>query len=168
MSETWLRLKNYSHYEVSSLGRVRNLKTGKFIKQFAGRKGYLRVALKTINSSPKMPTTHSLVLETFFGPRPAGYHGAHLDGNNQNNHLTNLKWVTPKENTLHSRIHGTMVLGERAPFAKLTEKDVRNIRREFKIISGDKSNAVVLAKKYNVDRTTIRRVISGKTWSHVK
>ena len=47
------------------------------------------------------------------------------------------------------------------PQAKLTEKDVRAIRK-----SGLSQRA--LARRYSVDRVTIRNVIQQKTWKHVQ
>jgi len=47
--------------------------------------------------------------------------------------------------------------------AKLTEKQVREIRARFRHRNGQ-----LLAKEYNVARTTISSIISGKSWAWVK
>ena len=45
-------------------------------------------------------TVHTLVLETFVGPRPEkGMYGCHRDDNPENNHLDNLYWGTPAQNS---------------------------------------------------------------------
>ncbi len=53
--------------------------------------------------------------------------------------------------------------GERSGHAKLTEQDVREIR----VAVGTGSTYSVLAGRFSVDKTTIRSVITGRTWKHV-
>ena len=44
---------------------------------------------------------HRLVYETFKGPIPKDMEIDHIDGNKHNNHIDNLRLVTPKENAMH-------------------------------------------------------------------
>jgi hypothetical protein len=55
--------------------------------------------------------------------------------------------------------------GENAKSAKLTEEDVRNIRRLF--LNGE-MNKKQLARKYNVAPITIYNIILKKKWKHVE
>lgn len=58
-------------------------------------------------------------------------------------------------------------LGERHPRAKLTEAKVREIRSRFRW--RDPVNGVcALAIAYGVGRETLRQVVIGKTWVHVR
>ena len=157
-SESWLGVDGFPVYEVSDRGRVRNKETGHILKPFNGRKGYLRVSL-----NQKMLQIHRLVLAAFVGPCPEKFVGAHIDGDKRNNTVENLKWASHKENESHKRQHGTALLGEKCPSAKLTEDIVRKIRLEHR-----PGTNPVLAKKYGVGITTIRHIIIGKTWTHVK
>lgn len=43
-------------------------------------------------------TVHSLVAQAFLGDRPKGMVIDHIDGNRFNNHYTNLRYCTQKEN----------------------------------------------------------------------
>lgn len=56
------------------------------------------------------------------------------------------------------------VRGEHHPKARLTDEMVRRIRREYR--SGRAVNA--LARDLSVSWRTIRRVLDGETWGHVR
>jgi hypothetical protein len=99
---------------------------------------------------------HRLVLEVFVGPRPEGLECCHWDGNRKNNRLENLRWDTRASNEADARRHGTAL-------AKLTENDVREIRRRHS--RGESKNA--LAREFGVDPKTIRDAINRKTWASV-
>ena len=100
--EIWLKIKSDrddSDYEVSSEGRVRNVKTGKLIKGRLNKRddGYYRV-----NIHGKDEYIHRLVAKTFYDGDHCKMHVNHIDGNKSNNSLANLEWTTPKENANHA------------------------------------------------------------------
>lgn len=65
-------------------------------------KGYLRVALFK-NGKRKWHKVHRLVAKAFI-PNPYNKPQInHVDGNKENNSITNLEWVTDEENKLHQR-----------------------------------------------------------------
>lgn len=105
---------------------------------------------------------HRAVLETFVGPCPIGEECRHLDGNPSNNRLSNLCWGTRLENQGDRERHGTKLLGERAPSAKLTEEDVREIRCLYRT-----TTIRALGKRFGVSHTVIRRAALGLTWGHL-
>ena len=131
-------------------------------------KGYLNVNLYTGNiKSMKRVSIAKLVLSTFVGEKPTLKHEAcHKDDNKLNNHVDNLYWGTSKENKEDSRRNGTMrkAKGEEHYKAKLTEEDVRKIRKLYK---KDK-NYSKLARKYGVEINCIKRIILRQTWKHVE
>lgn len=57
----------------------------------------------------------------------------------------------------------TDVIGEKNVSAKLTEKDVLDIRA----LSLTSSRSEI-AKKYNVSKSEVGRVITGESWGHIK
>ena len=67
MNEIWKNISN-SNYSVSTVGRVRNDKTGKILKPWLTSYGYPAVSLWTNGSMHKYPV-HRLVAETFI-PNP--------------------------------------------------------------------------------------------------
>ena len=54
--------------------------------------------------------------------------------------------------------------GEKAPLAKLTEVDVR----EIKIALANGESGASIARRYGVAKTNISAIKSGKTWAHVE
>lgn len=160
------------YYEASSFGRIRSLRFKNkvcdklrdeplIIKQ-ARQGSYLSIWLCRGPGGRKLVGVHVLVLESFSGPRPPGLQAAHQDGNPHNNRADNLKWMTPLENMRQRNVHGTNPRGEQSATSKLTEKEVLEIRRDFK-----PRCPVVLAKKYGVHRRTILAIVSRKTWTHI-
>lgn len=57
------------------------------------------------------------------------------------------------------------VRGEHSPKAKLTENDVREIRRRYVPY---KVSSVRLGREFGVEHSAILAIISRKTWAHVK
>ncbi len=107
---------------------------------------------------------HRLVLLAFIGPCPAGMESLHENGNRHDNRLANLRWGTKKENAEDRERHGTAVKGERQHLAKLTETDVRAIRRIF---TDERLSFTEIGRRYGVPRRTIACVVRGLTWMHV-
>jgi DNA-binding XRE family transcriptional regulator len=87
----------------------------------------------------------------------------HLDGNPQNNSLSNLAWGTPVQNAEDRRRHGTLIRGSRHKLAKIKERHVTEIIR---YAEAGVSQAV-LAQRFGLSQSTICRIINGKRWKHV-
>ena len=110
IGEQWKAIEGYSNYEVSTYGRVRNIKTNKIVKPRPTNRGYLRVALYSDNGKKygKDITIHSLVLNAFSVKPEGNYEPDHINLNKFDNRLENLRWVTRKEN-LKSRSTSRLV-----------------------------------------------------------
>lgn len=175
MNEQWKTVSGYEGiYEVSDYGRIRSLDRlieksngrvcfwrSRLVKSWHDKKGYLQVGLCG-RGRRKFSFVHRLVLASFCGESDLECN--HRDGVKDNNYLANLEWVTSSENHLHRcRILGKG-RGESHGRAKLTEKQVVEIRDRYKAGGVTKTE---LAKTHNVDRTSIRDLISRKTWHHV-
>lgn len=108
--EAWLPIKNYEgQYEISNLGRVRNLhyrcntkdKGVRELKPRIATNGYYCVHLYK-DGKRKLHTIHRLMAMAFI-PNPNGYSEVnHIDENKLNNSLDNLEWVTHGYNIAHS------------------------------------------------------------------
>lgn len=109
MTEIWKPIRGYEGlYDISNKGRVRSYKNGKWglcenPKVLVGYKGkhYLTVIL--CKEEKKTFTIHSLVADAFI-PNPENKREVnHIDGNKLNNDVTNLEWVSHKENMQHAK-----------------------------------------------------------------
>lgn len=106
-----------------------------------------------------------LVCEAFHGARPSPQHEvAHGDGTRSNNAAYNLRWATKIENAADRVIHGTQQRGETAPISKLTDEDVRAIRR---LHHGRYGDGIRLARQFGVSNTQITNIIKNRQWGHV-
>lgn len=88
-------------YEISNIGDIRSCKktTSKitYLKHWNDSGGY-----KMVNIMKKKLKIHILVALHFIGERPIGYHIDHIDRDRQNNNVSNLRYVTPKENACNT------------------------------------------------------------------
>lgn len=153
----WKRIK--TDYCVSDTGDVKNTRTHRYLHNFCGKDGYLRVQ---ITGETKL--VHRLVAEAFL-PIEAGKDFVnHKDGNKQNNNVSNLEWCTRSENMKHAYRMGLKnSCGAKNGRSKLTEDDVAFIRRHHKAYD-KKFGTGALAKKFGVARQTISAVVSGQNW----
>lgn len=161
-------------YEVSDCGRVRALRfvnrvsdklhsVPRLLTAFADDSGHLRVPIANGRRRSPKRFVHRLVLEAFGGPCPIGYRCAHLDGNPEHNHISNLRWVTVAENMSHKRLHGTEQTGMRNPFAKLTDDDVRAIRAARH--AGERLRTI--AVMFGVSEANVSRIERRQSWKHI-
>jgi len=115
-----------------------------------------------LDGKPVKRNVHALVCEAFYGPKPSPDHVvAHSDGNRKNNHATNLRWATQKENLDDTDIHGTRVKGEKVGNSKLKEADIIAIRLR-------RNNGEIyrtIASDYNVSIANIHTICSGGSWA---
>lgn len=134
------------------------------MKPQTGKMGHCRVRLWSSGSSSAF-LVHHLVLEAFVGPRPDGMVGCHSpDRDPRNNRLNNIRWGTRTENEDDAKDHGTRIIGERHPQSKLTEDEVREIRRmKLSGLTGKE-----IGDQYGLNRNQINKIASGKSWAHVR
>lgn len=93
-------IKGYPGYAIGETGEVISFKGGepRFLKPENNGRGYLSLVLCN-KGKPSMHTVHSLVAQAFIGDRPQGMVIDHIDGNRFNNHFTNLRYCSHKDNT---------------------------------------------------------------------
>lgn len=100
--EIWKDVLGYEGlYMVSSIGRVKSVKTGLIRKHSDDRHGYKHIALCK-NGRYKTKYIHRLVVEAFIGAIPKGLEVNHKDEDKSNNTLDNLEICTAAHNIEYS------------------------------------------------------------------
>jgi hypothetical protein len=184
--EVWKSIPGYEGlYEVSDQGRVKSLlrkilrKTGhwhtvperimKHNKSGGRNRQYCSIGL-SLSGEVKYWYVHHLVLLAFRGERPTNMEVNHIDGNHANNVLSNLEYVTKRENVQHAinelgtykRPSSPDLRGEKSGTSKLTWDDVDEIRAHY--ARGGISQEQ-LAKEFGVCQAQIWRIIHNKRWA---
>lgn len=88
-----------STYEINKEGEVFSLQRDRLLSQLNNGNGYLGVTLSS-GGVDKRFYTHRLVATCFIGdPEEERNQVNHKDHDKSNNHVSNLEWTTPKENS---------------------------------------------------------------------
>lgn len=166
MIEEWRLCPIYPSYEVSTLGRVRNseqnpkrVKVGHIFSLNISKGGYQYLTL----SSPRIyALVHRLVAETFLPNLEGKPCVNHKDGNKTNNVVSNLEWVTWKENITHAVSTGLRVpsTGELHSRARFSDLDVWGILRKYYVEGVNKNS---LSVEYSVAKDSLNLILSGTT-----
>lgn len=100
--EVWNTLDNFSKYEISSFGNIRNKTSNKILTPNI-KSGYYCVTIINDNGDRKAVKMHRLVALSFI-PNPLNKETVnHKDHNRLNNNSSNLEWATTTEQNNHKR-----------------------------------------------------------------
>lgn len=150
-----------TRYKVGECGTIVNSITGRILKPHFNKSGYIQVNL----GSKLKVYIHRVVAECYLEGFDLSLDVNHIDGNKENNHFTNLEWISHNKNMKHARQTGLIksIQGSKNYKAKLTEDDVINIRRLFK----EGKNYSELSKLYGISYSGIYGIIKNKIWKHI-
>ena len=87
----------------------------------------------------------------------------HIDGNKENNSISNLEAATYKENKAHAVASGLIAKGERNGNSKLTEEIVLKIRK----MDSEGISSPRIAEELGVNYFTVRDIVNRVTWKHL-
>lgn len=161
-------------YQISNYGRVKSLtrphnlggiRKERILKPGIDGGGYFFVDLRK-NGIRKEYLISRLVLSHFFPIENSDKLEAnHLDGNKNNNFLSNLEWCTRSQNQIHARKIGLNKNKEETHInAKLTKKDILEIKLLLKTGISQQN----IALQYKVAQSHISRINTNLSWKDVQ
>ena len=150
--EAFVKIDGFENYEVSNLGKVRNIKSGRILKPWIIPNGYL-VHQLCENNKKKNLLLHRIIATAFIDNPEKKPQVNHIDENKLNNDLSNLEWCTERENA----IHGTRT---KRVAEKLSQKVIQldlndNILNVFKSMRQAE-------RETGIDATSISACCNGK------
>lgn len=126
--------------------------------------GYVQLQVSRRHRTYGQILAHRLIWEYEHGRIPDGFQINHRNGVKNDNRLVNLDQVTQSENNRHAyRIGLKDSRGVRNNRAKLTDEDVRSIKRQ--IAAGMQPPHI--ARRHGVDKATVYNIRAGRRWPHV-
>ena len=119
----------------------------------------------------KRYSMHRLIYEWIHGEIPPQMIVMHTCDNPRCINPEHLILGTQRDNMHDCCLKNRFARGEKSGPAKLTEKDVKDIRRRH-IRRGDepnkRGNSSLLAEEYGIDIKNIWYIVNRKTWKHIK
>lgn len=162
-------------FSITDDGQVYSHRTNRFMKLSVNKrgrtKGYHLLFCTRVNKKSIGMSVHRLVATAYI-PNPLSLPQVnHIDGNGMNNHVSNLEWVTAKQNAQHAARNGLLTIhqGVNNVGSKLSEADVRFIRDNYTPYCR-KLGSRALAKRFGVSHSVIQYVVgagSRKTYTNV-
>lgn len=153
----WKTITEASNYEVSTDGQVRNRTTKKILKGRLSKNGYLQVSIK-IDATQKFCNRyiHRLVALHFIQNPNNKREVNHIDGNKENNTLSNLEWVTSSENQKHRHLIGNK---------KTSNRHIGMFNKKGEMVKDFNSILEAVAYFNKTSRVNIDNALQGKQYT---
>lgn len=90
MEEKWAEIEEYPNYLISNYGQIYSRRADRVLKPRLSHKGYLRAVLSEEGERREV-YIHQIVAQTFFGSFRDGMRIKHVNGNLEDNRVSNLR-----------------------------------------------------------------------------
>lgn len=179
VKEVWKNVIGFeSIYLISNFGRLASLKNGFYILSNTNKKGgYLSVVLK-YNNKVRYTRIHRIVYESFIGNIPKNRQIHHINGNKQDNRLSNLELIdskthyhiTVKENP--NMIQSMIYYNKYIKNKKILQLDLNgafiqkynNAKEAYRITGVCSRNILQVANKTPYKKNKTRKQAGGYMW----
>lgn len=157
-------------YYITSDDHVINVNTGRTLSPIIGKNGYVRYSVMQKKGGTTYIQFHRVKMMAF-NPTDnmENLQINHIDGNKQNNDLSNLEWVTAKQNIQHAWKNNLAtsqnISGEKSNFSHYTEEQALEVIALLKTsLYTDKE----IAKITNTNaKTFVSRIRRKETWKEL-
>ena len=157
----------YKHIFVTESGEVYSNKTGKLkkLKLHLTDNGYLDVSILVAKAKSLRKRAHRIVAETYLENPNNLREIDHIDCNKQNNQVSNLEWVSSKENKRRARLNGLYdnTVGEKHHNSVLTEAQVHSICQCLQ--DGMRNKDV--ADLHSIHKDVVGHIKKGDIWKQI-
>jgi len=179
----WRPIPSTAGYQASSDGQIKSPdvtqtllgrggkeytreRKGRILSPAKHSAGYRKVGVVTLDGRQSQRTVHSLVMEAFEGPRPAGLWINHKNGDKTDNRIENLEYCTASDNQRHAVATGLapkppLKRGAEQHKARLDEIQVRRVRAYAQL----NWPTYKIARFFGVGETTIYNILKRKSWA---
>jgi hypothetical protein len=131
---------DFSKYEVSNYGKVKNIKRQKILKNNESL-DYYSACIYSVDGKQHRYEKHRLVAELFVkGKSKQKNIVNHIDEDKRNNYYKNFEWVTHKENMEHSFAKAVIMINKKTNKTIKTFKSIANAGEYFGKSSNNISN----------------------------
>ena len=168
--EVWAVIDGFTRYEVSTRGRVRVRATGHILSPDINNTGYPTVRLLADGTNKK---THLNIhrIEAFAFLPNISECVNHIDGNKENNHISNLEWCTYSRNNQHAYDMG--LKHARGLTSEEAKRMRANVDISFKyspvidLTTGKRYKSMEATKEDGFSPNKVQAVCSGKHKTHL-
>jgi hypothetical protein len=169
---TTKRPTNKVDYYISDYGRIKSVvkedRKERLLKPAKMPKGYMTINMTVEGPKREVYHIHRLVHALFMKKQEGNekFFVVHKDGNKENNHVRNLEILDREQLTKRWDEKGFYKeASTTGKHVKLTENKVRMLK---KMLKSGKTKKRILARKFNISLTQVKRIEIGENWAHVE
>ena len=154
-----------TNYEISNIGRLRNVKTGVFIKPYITWNNYYKFIFR-VNGKKVNKFMHRLIME-YFVPNPDNLPQVnHINGIKTDNRIENLEWCSRSHNMQHAFDNGLIKLpiGEKRYNNKYTETSVKHV---IELLKTGEYTKKEIADIVDVPKSLVKAVKQKHNWRYL-
>ena len=155
----------FKNFLVTEDGRVISKNSGKVLSLRVNEFGYVVVQIyDPVQNIHKHRKVHRLVAETYIDNPHSKPEVNHIDSNKLNNNVTNLEWVTSKENKDHAWANNLYTaFAENHPDTFLSNSQVHEMCRLMEEGARNKD----LADAFGISKDLVSSIRTGRNWKSI-